>query len=110
MAAQLVRALLRLVSAHARWWNVSGAAAYAESFSLDSQHWTTWCVRGEPECRTWREGHLRRLRLVRALLQVGRIPVARARQVLRRVDGDSLVAAAPPLLLGRPRRAQLMAA
>jgi DNA-binding transcriptional MerR regulator len=36
------------------------------------------------------EGHLRRLRLVRALIQVGRIPVATAREVLGHVDDDSL--------------------
>ncbi|MEV6733079.1 MULTISPECIES: MerR family transcriptional regulator [unclassified Streptomyces] len=36
------------------------------------------------------EGHLRRLRLIRALLQVGRIPVATAREVLRHIDDDSL--------------------
>ncbi|GFH35531.1 MerR family transcriptional regulator [Streptomyces pacificus] len=35
------------------------------------------------------EGHLRRLRLVRALIQVGRMPVATAREVLAAVaDGD----------------------
>lgn len=36
------------------------------------------------------ESHLRRLRLVRALLQVGRLPVATAREVLGHVDDDSL--------------------
>lgn len=36
------------------------------------------------------ESHLRRLRLVRALLQVGRLPVATAREVLSHVDDDSL--------------------
>lgn len=36
------------------------------------------------------EEHLRRLRLVRALIQVGGIPVARAREVLSHVDDDSL--------------------
>jgi DNA-binding transcriptional MerR regulator len=36
------------------------------------------------------ESHLRRLRLVRALIQVGRVPVATARQVLSAVDDDSL--------------------
>ncbi|WP_327281838.1 MULTISPECIES: MerR family transcriptional regulator [unclassified Streptomyces] len=36
------------------------------------------------------DGHLRRLRLIRALLQVGGIPVATAREVLRHVDDDSL--------------------
>lgn len=36
------------------------------------------------------EGHLRRLRLVRALLQVGRLPVATAREVLGHVDDESL--------------------
>ncbi|MFJ5778082.1 MerR family transcriptional regulator [Streptomyces sp. NPDC093094] len=34
--------------------------------------------------------HLRRLRLVRALIQVGRVPVAAAREVLRHVDDESL--------------------
>ncbi|MBD0419163.1 MerR family transcriptional regulator [Streptomyces sp. NPDC052309] len=36
------------------------------------------------------DGHLRRLRLVRALIQVGRVPVATAREVLAHVDDDSL--------------------
>ncbi|MEU3664284.1 MerR family transcriptional regulator [Streptomyces sp. NPDC032940] len=36
------------------------------------------------------EEHLRRLRLVRALIQVGKVPVATAREVLRHVDDDSL--------------------
>lgn len=36
------------------------------------------------------EGHLRRLRLVRALIQVGRMPVATAREVLAAVTDDSL--------------------
>ncbi|MFG2938988.1 MerR family transcriptional regulator [Streptomyces sp. NPDC048282] len=36
------------------------------------------------------EGHLRRLRLVRAMIQVGRIPVATVREVLSHVDDDSL--------------------
>ncbi|MFD9003197.1 MerR family transcriptional regulator [Streptomyces sp. NPDC059582] len=36
------------------------------------------------------EDHLRRLRLVRALIQVGRVPVATAREVLAHVDDDSL--------------------
>jgi DNA-binding transcriptional MerR regulator len=36
------------------------------------------------------ESHLRRLRLVRALIQVGRLPVATTREVLRAVDDDSL--------------------
>ena len=35
------------------------------------------------------EEHLRRLRLVRALIQVGRIPVATAREVLAAVEDDS---------------------
>ncbi|MGA4846749.1 MerR family transcriptional regulator [Streptomyces sp. G5(2025)] len=35
------------------------------------------------------EGHLHRLRLVRALLQVGGIPVARARQVLATMDDSA---------------------
>ncbi|MFJ3234871.1 MerR family transcriptional regulator [Streptomyces sp. NPDC086787] len=34
--------------------------------------------------------HVRRLRLVRAMIQVGRMPVATAREVLRHVDDDSL--------------------
>ncbi|MFC7471055.1 MerR family transcriptional regulator [Streptomyces albidoflavus] len=34
--------------------------------------------------------HLRRLRLIRALIQVGKIPVATAREVLAAVDDDSL--------------------
>ncbi|MFE0808654.1 MerR family transcriptional regulator [Streptomyces sp. NPDC058848] len=36
------------------------------------------------------EAHLRRLRLVRALIQVGEVPVATAREVLGHVDDDSL--------------------
>lgn len=36
------------------------------------------------------ESHLRRLRLVRALIQVGKVPVATVRQVLAYVDDDSL--------------------
>ncbi|MGP3948293.1 MerR family transcriptional regulator [Streptomyces sp. 7N604] len=36
------------------------------------------------------EEHLRRLRLVRALIQVGRMPVATAREVLAAVDDESL--------------------
>ncbi|WP_328906059.1 MerR family transcriptional regulator [Streptomyces sp. NBC_00234] len=36
------------------------------------------------------ESHLRRLRLVRALLQVGGLPVATAREVLGHVDDESL--------------------
>ncbi|MFI1166743.1 MerR family transcriptional regulator [Streptomyces sp. NPDC020801] len=36
------------------------------------------------------EEHLRRLRLVRALIQVGRLPVATVREVLGHVDDDSL--------------------
>ncbi|KPI32894.1 hypothetical protein OV450_6880, partial [Actinobacteria bacterium OV450] len=36
------------------------------------------------------EGHQRRLPLIRALLRVGGIPVATAREVLRHVDDDSL--------------------
>ncbi|MFJ4917381.1 MerR family transcriptional regulator [Streptomyces sp. NPDC088726] len=36
------------------------------------------------------ESHLRRLRLVRALLQVGRLPVATAREVLKQADDESL--------------------
>ncbi|MCX4765229.1 MerR family transcriptional regulator [Streptomyces sp. NBC_01275] len=36
------------------------------------------------------EEHLRRLRLVRAMIQVGRVPVATVRKVLGHVDDDSL--------------------
>ncbi|MFE9929613.1 MerR family transcriptional regulator [Streptomyces sp. NPDC005533] len=36
------------------------------------------------------EDHLRRLRLVRAMIQVGKVPVATVREVLRHVDDDSL--------------------
>lgn len=36
------------------------------------------------------EEHLRRLRLVRALIQVGGLPVAKAREVLAHVDDESL--------------------
>ncbi|MEU0286418.1 MerR family transcriptional regulator [Streptomyces sp. NPDC005908] len=36
------------------------------------------------------EEHLRRLRLVRALIQVGGVPVAKAREVLGHIDDDSL--------------------
>ncbi|MFF4420896.1 MerR family transcriptional regulator [Streptomyces sp. NPDC001549] len=36
------------------------------------------------------EGHLRRLRLVRAMIQVGQVPVARVRKVLAHVDDESL--------------------
>lgn len=36
------------------------------------------------------EEHLRRLRLVRAMIQVGRVPVAKVREVLKHVDDDSL--------------------
>ncbi|MFK0102489.1 MerR family transcriptional regulator [Streptomyces sp. NPDC091040] len=36
------------------------------------------------------ESHLRRLRLIRALIQVGRLPVATAREVLAHVDDESL--------------------
>ncbi|MCB5182209.1 MerR family transcriptional regulator [Streptomyces antimicrobicus] len=36
------------------------------------------------------EEHLRRLRLVRAIVQVGKVPVATAREVLAHVDDDSL--------------------
>ncbi|MFE9561813.1 MerR family transcriptional regulator [Streptomyces sp. NPDC006487] len=36
------------------------------------------------------DGHVRRLRLVRALIQVGGIPVAKAREVLAHVDDESL--------------------
>jgi len=34
--------------------------------------------------------HLRRLRLVRAMIQVGQVPVAKVREVLGHVDDDSL--------------------
>ncbi|MEU7582977.1 MerR family transcriptional regulator [Streptomyces sp. NPDC041068] len=36
------------------------------------------------------ESHLQRLRLVRALIQVGRVPVASAREVLRALEDESL--------------------
>ncbi|BFV55531.1 MerR family transcriptional regulator [Kitasatospora sp. CMC57] len=36
------------------------------------------------------DSHLRRLRLVRAMIQVGRIPVATVREVLSQVDDESL--------------------
>lgn len=36
------------------------------------------------------EEHLRRLRLVRSMIQVGRLPVAKVREVLGHVDDDSL--------------------
>ncbi|WP_059008563.1 MerR family transcriptional regulator [Streptomyces specialis] len=36
------------------------------------------------------ESHIRRLRLIRALIQVGRVPVATVQEVLRHVDDDSL--------------------
>ena len=36
------------------------------------------------------EEHLRRLRLVRAMIQVGRLPVAKVREVLGHVDDESL--------------------
>ncbi|WP_210588062.1 MerR family transcriptional regulator [Streptomyces sp. GESEQ-35] len=36
------------------------------------------------------EDHLRRLRLVRAMIQIGRLPVATVREVLGHVDDDSL--------------------
>jgi DNA-binding transcriptional MerR regulator len=36
------------------------------------------------------EGHLRRLRLVRALIQDGQVPVATTREVLGHIDDDSL--------------------
>ncbi|WP_369249415.1 MerR family transcriptional regulator [Streptomyces sp. R41] len=38
----------------------------------------------------YEEEHLRRLRLVRAMIQVGRVPVAKVREVLGHVDDDSL--------------------
>src|ERR1041384_4751155 len=38
----------------------------------------------------YEEEHLRRLRLVRAMIQVGRIPVATVREGLGHVDDDSL--------------------
>jgi DNA-binding transcriptional MerR regulator len=43
------------------------------------------------------EEHLRRLRLVRAMIQVGRVPVATVREVLGHVDDDSL---GPTIRLG----------
>ncbi|MET7902122.1 MerR family transcriptional regulator [Streptomyces sp. NPDC005355] len=43
------------------------------------------------------EEHLRRLRLVRALIQVGRMPVATAREVLKSAEDESL---SPHLRLG----------
>ncbi|MEU5547695.1 MerR family transcriptional regulator [Streptomyces sioyaensis] len=48
---------------------------------------------GPPDHRdrsAYDEEHLRRLRLVRALIQVGRMPVSTAREVLAAVEGDSL--------------------
>lgn len=36
------------------------------------------------------EGHLQRLRLVRALIQVGRVPIASAREVLTALEDESL--------------------
>jgi DNA-binding transcriptional MerR regulator len=36
------------------------------------------------------EEHLRRLRLVRAMIQVGQVPVAKVREVLAHVDDDSM--------------------
>lgn len=39
---------------------------------------------------TYDDGHLRRLRLVRALIQVGRMPVATAREVLTAIEDDSI--------------------
>jgi DNA-binding transcriptional MerR regulator len=36
------------------------------------------------------EGHLRRLKLIRAMIQVGRVPVATVREVLGHVDDESL--------------------
>jgi DNA-binding transcriptional MerR regulator len=36
------------------------------------------------------EEHLRRLRLIRAMIQVGRVPVATVREVLTHIDDDSL--------------------
>ncbi|MZD09452.1 MerR family transcriptional regulator [Streptomyces sp. SID5785] len=38
----------------------------------------------------YEEAHLRRLALVRALIQVGRVPVATAREVIAHIDDDSL--------------------
>ncbi|MEU6545235.1 MerR family transcriptional regulator [Streptomyces sp. NPDC046859] len=43
-----------------------------------------------PRTAEYDEEHLRRLRLVRALIQVGRLPVATAREVLRHIDDDTL--------------------
>ncbi|MFE3253903.1 MerR family transcriptional regulator [Streptomyces sp. NPDC059209] len=39
---------------------------------------------------TYDDGHLRRLRLVRALIQVGRMPVATAREVLTAIEDESI--------------------
>ncbi|MYW70041.1 MerR family transcriptional regulator [Streptomyces sp. SID8379] len=38
----------------------------------------------------YEDSHLRRLNLVRALIQIGRVPVANAREVLAHIDDDSL--------------------
>ncbi|MFI6687554.1 MerR family transcriptional regulator [Streptomyces sp. NPDC050485] len=43
-----------------------------------------------PTTADYDESHLRRLRLVRALIEVGRLPVATAKEVIGYVDDDSL--------------------
>ncbi|GEK02679.1 MerR family transcriptional regulator [Streptomyces sp. ATE26] len=43
-----------------------------------------------PRTAEYDEEHLRRLRLVRAMIQVGGVPVAKVREVLGHVDDDSL--------------------
>ncbi|MDR7281050.1 MerR family transcriptional regulator [Catenuloplanes atrovinosus] len=43
-----------------------------------------------PNQASYDEGHVRRLRLVRALLEVGRLPIATIREVLRDVDHKNL--------------------
>ncbi|GAB7050369.1 MerR family transcriptional regulator [Catenuloplanes indicus] len=42
-----------------------------------------------PNQASYDERHVRRLRLVRALLEVGRLPIATIREVLRDIDDDS---------------------
>ncbi|MBB1245405.1 MerR family transcriptional regulator [Streptomyces durbertensis] len=63
----------------------------------------------------YNEDHLRRLRLVRALIQVGRVPVATAREVLGAVDDNALdmderlgvaVGSLPHQAPGRPEEAE----
>ncbi|MDP9797418.1 DNA-binding transcriptional MerR regulator [Catenuloplanes nepalensis] len=43
-----------------------------------------------PNQASYDEGHVRRLRLVRAMLEVGRLPIATIREVLREVDDKDL--------------------